>query len=125
MFLREHSNLPGPRANLELLWTVFELGDESFFARCLKFNEHVAGLCEPDLLRNKENAETVMNIVYEIIVSITSIQERSNDSFKALKNGLGNGLSVAMVAIPAKGIQLFEQLLRYRASDISASFNLL
>ncbi|HEM48779.1 MAG TPA: hypothetical protein ENO27_01080 [Caldithrix sp.] len=41
-YLMDHSNLPGPRGNLELLFAVQEVGDESFFFKCLKYNESVA-----------------------------------------------------------------------------------
>jgi hypothetical protein len=41
-YLKENSGLPGKRANLELLMTVANLGNEDFFNSCLKFNEEIA-----------------------------------------------------------------------------------
>ena len=41
-FLMDHSKLPGPRGNLELLFAVQEVGDEPFFQSCLNFDESVA-----------------------------------------------------------------------------------
>jgi hypothetical protein len=41
-YLLDHSNLPGPRGNLELLQAVLELGDEPFFQSCLKYDESMA-----------------------------------------------------------------------------------
>ena len=41
-FLYDHSNLPGPRANLELLWAVVDLGDQSLFHTCLEYDEEKA-----------------------------------------------------------------------------------
>lgn len=41
-YLLDHSNLPGPRGNLELLFAVQEVGEEPFYQSCLKYNEFVA-----------------------------------------------------------------------------------
>ncbi|MEJ2543904.1 MAG: hypothetical protein P8Y99_07535, partial [Calditrichaceae bacterium] len=41
-YLMDHSNLPGPRGNLELLFAVQEVGDERFFKDCLKHDESTA-----------------------------------------------------------------------------------
>lgn len=199
-FLLEQSNLPGPRANLELLWVVVARGDESFFNRCLEHDEQsaptntpgefvaacgaagigklicngnsgyykllrklasdtrwrvregvamalqqigrvdfhgliaelelwkqgnpyekravVAGLCEPDLLINKEHAEAVLTMVFEVANALTQIQQKRDEPFKALRKGLGYGLSVAIVASPVKGKVLFEKLAHSPDRDI-------
>lgn len=41
-FLKDHSALPGPRANLELLEVVMENGNESLFLKCLQYTPDVA-----------------------------------------------------------------------------------
>jgi hypothetical protein len=41
-YLLDHSNLPGPRGNLELLFAAQEVGDELFFQNCLKYEESIA-----------------------------------------------------------------------------------
>jgi hypothetical protein len=199
-YLKDNSNLPGKRGNLELLQAVVELGDESFFNKCLTYNETiaptntpgefvaccgttgigkiiangkekyfdilkrqssdsrwriresvafalqiiggknfrrliiemkkwkndnlfvrraiVAGLCEPALLQVKENAEEVLDLLYEITTDIYNIIERKDDSLRVLKKGLGYGLSVAIVANPEKGKQIFEKLSKYKDKDI-------
>jgi len=199
-YLMEHSGLPGPRADLELLQIVSELGDEQFFMECLEYDETVAptntpgefiatcgvtglgtlissgmiqhyellrkyasdsrwrvregvafalqiigkkdfdslivrlrdwkngnpfekravvaGLCEPVLIKQKNNALTVLEFLEDIFDSIDMIPERRDEPFRVLKKGLGYGLSVAMVAYPQKGKALFEKLLLKQDSDI-------
>jgi hypothetical protein len=200
-YLKEHSGLPGPRADLELLQIVSELGDEQFFMECLINNETiaptntpgefvaacgvtglgslisrgkiqhfellrkyasesrwrvregvafalqiigkkdfdsliarlgawkegnpfekravVAGLCEPVLIKEKENALKVLEFLEDIFDSIEMISGRKDEPFRVLKKGLGYGLSVAIVAYPQKGKALFEKLLLKKDSDIS------
>ncbi|MGD2034505.1 MAG: hypothetical protein PVF73_05575 [Bacteroidales bacterium] len=199
-YLKENSNLPGKRGNLELLEAIVQLGDESFFNECLTYDEItfptntpgefvaccgitgigkiiangndtyfgllkkyssdsrwrvregvafalqiigkkdfnrlitemkkwkndnlfvrraiVAGLCEPALLRTKENAGEVLDLLFEITVDIRNVNERKDESFRVLKKGLGYGLSVAIAAWPEKGRELFEQLVKHRDKDI-------
>ena len=199
-FLLEQSNLPGPRANLELLWVVVAPGEMSHsltgawntmnnppnkYSRricggmwrsrdrqtdlqwkfrvlqaiektCLGYpvegqgrRSHgtstnwtgglhgliaelelwkqgnpyekravVAGLCEPDLLINKEHAEAVLTMVFEVANALTQIQQKRDEPFKALRKGLGYGLSVAIVASPVKGKVLFEKLAHSPDRDI-------
>ena len=38
-YVLDHSNLPGPRGNLELMFAVQDVGDELFFKKCLEYNE--------------------------------------------------------------------------------------
>jgi len=47
------------------------------------------------------------------------ISDRKSESFRVLKKGLGYGLSVAMVACPEKGKELFEKLMRMPDRDIN------
>jgi len=41
-YLKEHSGLPGPRSDLELLQIVSELGDERFIMECLEYDKTAA-----------------------------------------------------------------------------------
>ena len=41
-YIESHSELPGKRANLELLDVVADLGNEELFLECLKYNESTA-----------------------------------------------------------------------------------
>jgi len=47
-FIREHSNLPGPRGNLELAGAVAEEGDEPLFRRLVKWTADRAPVNTPD-----------------------------------------------------------------------------
>lgn len=199
-YLHDNSNLPGPRANLELMRAAVDVADETFIKQCVAFDEYVAptnspgefvamcgvvglgklisqgkleyysqlrmrasdlrwrvregvafalqmvgegdfdglttelnnwksgnpyekravvaGLCEPSLLKRQESAETVLDILKEIMESVPRIDNKSDEAFKALKKGLGYGLSVAIVAYPEKGKQVFETLLSNRDKDV-------
>jgi hypothetical protein len=78
----------------------------------------VAGLCEPIVLKDKKNAIRVLEILYNIAVSIEDISDRKSESFRVLKKGLGYGLSVAIVACPEKGKEVFEKLKHKSDKDI-------
>lgn len=115
-YLKEHSGLPGPRADFDSL--IFRLrdwkGGNPFEKRAV-----VAGLCEPVLIKENKNALKVLESLEDIFNSIELISERKDESFRVLKKGLGYGLSVAIVAYPQKGKALFEKLLLQQDKDIS------
>ena len=199
-YLLDHSNLPGPRGNLELLQAVLELGDESLYKTCLTYTQTVAptdtpgefvatcgttglgkliangkseyfdilkkqaadsrwrvregvafalqylgkqnisllldkmkkwmkdnlyvqravvaGLCEPVLLKDPVHAEQVLDILYDIIMNIRTIEDRKDESFRVLKKGLAYGLSVIVAAYPEKGKQTFAELMKIKEKDI-------
>lgn len=83
----------------------------------------VAGLCEPSLLKEKQNAEIVLKILNEITNTIEHISDRKSESFRVLRKGLGYGLSVAIVACPEKGKEIFEKLRRKADKDITWILN--
>jgi len=78
----------------------------------------VAGLCEPKLLKERKNAEKVIEIISEIINSIEYIPNKKSEPFRVLRKGLGYGLSVAIVAYPEKGKLIFERLITKTDKDI-------
>ncbi len=45
-YLNDNSNLPGKRANLELMKVVVELGDEILFKECMKLANGYYVLCQ-------------------------------------------------------------------------------
>ncbi len=69
----------------------------------------VAGLCEPGLLKDRDNAKKVLEILNEIIESVKFISDRTSESFRVLKKSLGYGLSVAIVSYPEIGENIFEK----------------
>jgi hypothetical protein len=78
----------------------------------------VAGLCEPSLLKERQNAEKVLKILNEITNSIEHITDRKSEPFRVLRKGLGYGLSVAIVAYPENGKMIFENLSTQTDKDI-------
>ena len=78
----------------------------------------VAGLCEPVLLKDPVHAEQVLDILYDIIMNIRTIEDRKDESFRVLKKGLAYGLSVIVAAYPEKGKQTFAELMKIKEKDI-------
>jgi hypothetical protein len=68
-----------------------------------------AGLCEPELLRDRDHAQTVLAILDRITASIEGTEDRRSDEFKALRKGLGYCWSVAVVAAPVEGKRMMEK----------------
>ncbi len=83
----------------------------------------VAGLCEPKLLKDRNNARKVLEVLKEIIESIKVITDRKSESFRVLKKGLGYGLSVAIVGYPEFGKSVFEKLIDIADKDITWILN--
>ncbi len=73
-----------------------------------------AALCEPTLLREEKQIESVLHILDEITASIQRVEDRKSDEFKALRKGLGYCWSVAVVALPEEGKKRME---RWFSSD--------
>ena len=201
VYLMQESGLPGPRANLELIQAVAEVGDESKFLHLLSYTpdiapintqqeflaccgtvglgklaqggktkylerlrllasdprwrirecvamalqifgeEHMeelitememwakgnsyekraaaAALCEPKLLKQKEQVSKVLQVLDSITSSIKGIIDRKDEGFKALKKGLAYCWSVAIVGFPDEGKQRFEKLMTYDDKDIN------
>jgi hypothetical protein len=77
-----------------------------------------AGLCEPDLLNNEKVAETVLQILDEITLSIKEEVDRRAPNFKALRKALGYCWSVAICASPQKGKAMLETWLMDSDRDV-------
>jgi hypothetical protein len=77
-----------------------------------------AGLCEPELLRNRNHTQTVLEILDRITASIEGIEDRRSDGFKALRKGLGYCWSVVVVAVPGKGKRMMEKWFSSNDRDI-------
>ncbi len=77
-----------------------------------------AGLCEPDLLHNRDHAQTVLQILDRITASIEEMEDRRRDGFKALRKGLGYCWSVAVAAAPQQGKDLMQKWFLSNDRDI-------
>ena len=77
-----------------------------------------AGLCEPALLKERENAVQVLVILDQITTSIAAAQERKNDGFKVLRKALGYCWSVAAAAAPENATPYLEKWMGSKDKDV-------
>ena len=77
-----------------------------------------AGICEPRLLHNADQAARVLKILDDITASIAKIDDRKSEAFIALKKGLAYCWSVAVAALPTDGQKQMEQWLTSTDKDI-------
>jgi HEAT repeat protein len=199
-YLLQESGLPGPRANLELIHAVADIGSEDLFLRYLQWTSDrvdtnappvilavsgavglgrllveghlkyfatlrslasdsrwrvregvamalqrygmhdmerllaemelwstghpyeqravVAGLCEPVLLKNKEPARRVIELLEQITDRTAAVIDRRSDAFAALRKALAYGWSVAVAAEPEYGFPILQALLESPDKDI-------
>lgn len=78
----------------------------------------VAALCEPNLLRDRNQARKVFDIMDRITSSIKAEDDRKSDDFKVLRKGLGYGWSVAVAAQPEIGKGRMERWIDAQDKDI-------
>jgi len=78
----------------------------------------MAALCEPRLLKNPVHAGKVLDILDRITLSLTKETDRKQEPFRILRQALGYGWSVAIAALPEKGMPLFNELSRQSDKDI-------
>ena len=69
----------------------------------------VAALCEPALLVDKTVATDVVGVLDEITGSLLARTDRRAEGVRVLRQALGYGWSVAIVAAPEAGKRAFEQ----------------
>lgn len=78
-----------------------------------------AALCEPKLLKKKEQVMCILQILDKITESIRGMKSRNNESFKTLKKGMAYCWSVAIVKAPDEGKRMFERWLLIDDRDIN------
>jgi hypothetical protein len=78
----------------------------------------VAGLCEPRLLRELDAAEAVLALLDRITGSLADERERRSEPVRVLRQALGYGWSVAIVAAPERGKRRLERLARSADPDV-------
>jgi hypothetical protein len=79
-----------------------------------------AALCEPALLKDKQQVIEVLKILDKITSSLAASKDRKSDDFKALKKGLSYCWSVAVSASPDEGKRMMEKWLTSDDKDIKA-----
>ena len=77
-----------------------------------------AGICEPRLLHNAEQATQVLKILNDITASIAKIDDRKSDAFIALRKGLAYCWSVAVAALPDEGKRNMEPWFSSQDKDV-------
>jgi hypothetical protein len=77
-----------------------------------------AALCEPVLLSQPAQVERVLHILDEITAGLTAVQNRRDEDFKVLRQGLGYCWSVAVAALPSIGLPLMEKWLASPDKDV-------
>jgi hypothetical protein len=68
----------------------------------------VAALCEPSQLRERSQAEGVLDLLDRVTASMQEAEDRRNEGFRVLRKGLGYCWSVAVAAHPEAGKQRME-----------------
>ena len=71
----------------------------------------VAAVCEPALLVDENHASRVLDLLNVVTASMPEATDRRDSGFKTLRQALGYCWSVAVVALPENGKQLFEMWL--------------
>ena len=77
-----------------------------------------AGICEPRLLHNADQAARVLKILDDITTSIAKVDDRKSDAFIALKKGLAYCWSVAVAALPDEGKRIMEPWFSSQDKDV-------
>ena len=79
----------------------------------------VAALCEPPILRGETDARRVLTVLDGITATIVGAADRRSEPFRVLRQALGYGWSVAIVAAPDPGWAAFEHWATQTDPDIA------
>ncbi len=85
---------------------------------CFEKRAAAAALCEPRLLRQKDQVQAVLKILDGITGSIKGAQDRKDEGFIALRKGMAYCWSVAIVGNAEEGKPIFEKWLLCEDKDI-------
>lgn len=77
-----------------------------------------AALCEPKLLKNKQDTVLVLQILDRITSSIEAVKDRKSDEFNTLKKGMAYCWSVAICEAMEVGKSMFEPWLESKDKDV-------
>ena len=83
----------------------------------------VAGLCEPPILKNNVEVVQVLEILDHITSSLATSTDRRSDGFRALRQALGYGWSVAAAAAPDNALPYLEKWLQSNDKDVAWVMN--
>lgn len=77
-----------------------------------------AGLCEPRLLKSASAATSTLKLLDRITSSMLRADDRSDEAFRTLRQGMAYCWSVAIAAAPLHGKPLFEKWLSTTDPDV-------
>jgi len=99
----------------EKLYSVFDSWENSNLLekRCI-----AATLCEPALIKTKENAEKILGILTEYMEIIELEKNVKSEEYRVFKKAMGYCISVAIEAYPEKGKECFEEWMRSPSLEI-------
>jgi hypothetical protein len=78
----------------------------------------VAAICEPPLLRRPDAAAAALDLLDMITRTLPGAADRRTEPFRVLRQALGYGWSVAVVALPAEGRKRLEAWLLLEDPDV-------
>lgn len=79
----------------------------------------VAGLCEPPILKNNAETVQVLEILDHITTSLAAGEDRRSDGFRALRQALGYGWSVAAAAAADNAVPYLQKWLQSTDKDVA------
>ncbi len=77
-----------------------------------------AALCEPRLLKSASAARSTLQLLDRITGSMQRVEDRSDEAFRTLRQGMAYCWSVAVAASPTEGKKLLEKWLKTEDPDI-------
>lgn len=77
-----------------------------------------AGVAEPAVLKDSENAQKALELHKTIFHHIVEAKDRKSEEFKTVRKGLGYSLSVVVAAMPEQGFRYMRQLADSHDRDI-------
>jgi hypothetical protein len=77
-----------------------------------------AAVSDPELLQEGQIAHPALQIHIELFEHVRSIENRKKEAFRVLRKGLGYTLSLVVVALPERGVELMDATICSQAPDL-------
>jgi HEAT repeat protein len=110
--VREACAMALQRLGDERLDRMFEIAGDWAGGDRLEQRAAVAAVCEPRLLRDPASARRAVSLLDRVTESVSGAGDRGTEPFRVLRQALGYGWSVAVVAVPDGGKESFERWLK-------------
>lgn len=127
--IRTHASDPRWRTREAVAMALQKLGDKNMVllleeaeklsqGNLLEKRAAAAALCEPRLLKDKNQVKRVLDILDCITSSMAGLKDRKTEEFVALKKGMAYCWSVAVAAYPEDGKKYMEKWLLSKDKDV-------